>query len=388
MPYLVPFVDARTHYRNLKSEIDGAIADCLAGGDLICRRHLRDFEEHLAAFVGTKYAVGLNSGYHALEFSLRGVGVGPGDEVITVAHTFVATVSAIANVGATPVLVEVCADFNMDPDAFEAAITPKTKAVVPVHLNGRVCQMDRIMAVADRYKLAVIEDSCQSLGATNRGRKAGGIGNTGCWSFYPFKILGGFGDGGAITTNDPHIARMATLLRYNGEDRQSGEYHYHGFTALLDNVQAAVLDAKLRHLPTWIEHRRRIARLYHKRLQGIPEIRLPAYDGDGHYDVFQNYVITTPHRDGLREHLKSDGVETLVSWPKPMWEHAGLQLPSPHLPETERICREVISLPMSAETTPDQVGIVAQSIHQFFSQSASTQAATAMEPRRTAGVAE
>lgn len=388
MSFLVPFVDARTHYRNLKSEIDAAITDCLTNGDMICRHHLRDFEEHLATFVGTKYAVGLNSGYHALEFSLRGVGVGPGDEVITVAHTFVATISAIVNVGATPILVEVRDDFNMDPGAFEAAITRKTKAVIPVHLNGRVCEMDRIMAIADCYGLAVIEDSCQSLGATQRGKKAGGIGNTGCWSFYPFKILGGFGDGGAITTNDPHIARMASLLRYNGEDRQTGEYHYHGFTALLDNAQAAVLDAKLRHLPAWIEHRRKIARLYHERLQGIPGIRLPAYDGDGHFDVFQNYVITTPQRDLLREHLNSDGIETLVSWPKPMWEHAGLRLANPNLPETERICREVISLPMSAETTPEHVGIVAQSIRRFSMRAVSTRVTGTVESRRTACVAE
>jgi dTDP-4-amino-4,6-dideoxygalactose transaminase len=386
MPYRVPFVDARTHYLNLKPEIDEAIADCLTNGDLICRHHLRDFEEHLAAFVGTRYAVGVNSGYHALEFSLRGVGVGPGDEVITVAHTFVATVSAIVNVGATPILVEVRDDFNMDSDALEAAISSKTRAVIPVHLNGRVCEMDRIMAVAERHGLAVIEDSCQSLGATQRGKKAGSIGNTGCWSFYPFKILGGFGDGGAITTNDRHIARMATLLRYNGEDRHSGEYHYHGFTALLDNVQAAVLDVKLRHLPDWIAHRRMIAQLYHEQLQGIPGISLPAYDGDGHFDVFQNYVITSPRRNHLREHLTSNGVETLVSWPKPMWEHGGLRLANPHLPKTEQICREVLSLPMSAETTPEQVAIEVQSVRAFLQDGFSSEGITTMEPRKTASV--
>jgi dTDP-4-amino-4,6-dideoxygalactose transaminase len=386
MPYLVPFVDARTHYRHLKSEIDGAIADCLSNGDMICRHHLRDFEEHLAAFIGTKYAVGLNSGYHALEFSLRGLGVGPGDEVITVAHTFVATVSAIVNVGATPILIEVRDDFNMDPDALEAAITPKTKAVIPVHLNGRVCEMHRIMAIADRRGLGVVEDSCQSLGATQRGKRAGSIGNTGCWSFYPFKILGGFGDGGAITTNDPHIARMATLLRYNGEDRQTGEYHYHGFTALLDNIQAAVLDAKLQHLPNWIEHRRKIALLYNEQLREIPEVKLPAYDGDGHFDVFQNYVIRTRQRDQLREHLAEDGIETLVSWPKPMWEHRGLGLANSNLPNTDRICREVMSLPMSAETTSEQVEIVTKSIRHFFSRPLSTR--VVIESRRTASVAE
>lgn len=193
MTYRVPFVDPRAHYRRLKPEIDGAIIDCLSNGDLIDRQQLRDFEARLAAFVGVKYAVGLNSGYHALQFSLQAADVGAGDEVITVAHTFVATVSAIVNVGAQPVLVEVGSDYNMDADAFEAAITTRTKAVIAVSLNGRVCQMDRIVAIAEKHNLIVIEDSAQALGAELHGRKAGSFGLTGCFSFFPFKILGGFG---------------------------------------------------------------------------------------------------------------------------------------------------------------------------------------------------
>ncbi len=227
--------------------------------------------------------------------------------------------------------------------------------------------MDCIMEIARRHGLAVIEDSCQSLGSHYKKRKSGSIGLTGCWSFYPFKILGGFGDGGAITTNDPNVARIVALLRYNGEDRQTGEYHCHGQTALLDNVQAAVLDVKLRHVSRWVEHRREIARLYHSGLEGIRGMRLPPFDGDGHFDVFQNYVITTAERDRLREHLRVEGIETLISWPKPMWEHQGLRLVNPHLAHTERICREVLSLPMSAETTTEQVEIVVASIRRFFS---------------------
>jgi len=365
MAWAVPFVDAKKHYRNLKSEIDAAIVECLSQGDLICRRHLRDFEQNLAAFVGTEYAVGVNSGYHALFFSLMASGVGPGDEVITVGHTFLATVSAIIHCGAKPVLIEVGDDFNMDSNRIEGAITSQTKALLPVHLNGRVCEMDRIMAISERHKLHVIEDACQSLGASHRGKKAGSFGKAGCWSFYPFKILGGFGDGGAVTTDDPELARMVTLLRYNGEDRETGEYHCHGQTALLDNVQAAVLDVKLRHLPDWIEHRRKIARLYQAGLQGIPGIKLPPFDGDGHHDVFQNYVIRSEKRDELQRHLTEDGIETLISWPKPMWQHVGLGLEDPHLAGTERLYREVISLPMSAETTPEQVEIVVRSIHSF-----------------------
>ncbi|MGH9866216.1 MAG: DegT/DnrJ/EryC1/StrS family aminotransferase, partial [Candidatus Acidiferrales bacterium] len=206
MTYRVPFVDPRAHYQRLKPEINKAIIDCLSSGDLIDRQQLRNFETRLAAFVGVKYAVGLNSGYHALQFSLQAAGIGLGDEVITVAHTFVATVSAIVNVGAKPVLVEVCSDYNINGIAFEAAITTRTRAVIAVSLNGRVCQMDRIIAIAEKHGLTVIEDSAQALGAEFHGRKAGSFGLTGCVSVYPFKILGGFGDGGAITTNDPDVA--------------------------------------------------------------------------------------------------------------------------------------------------------------------------------------
>lgn len=368
MTWMVPFVDPQRHYANLKSEIDGAIADCLSKGDLIRRQQLREFEAHLASFLGVRYAVGVNSGYHALHFSLVAAGIHPGDEVITVAHTFVATISAIVHCGARPVLVDVRDDYNMDPDKIESSITSRTKALLPVHLNGRVCEMDRIMKIAHRYGLVVIEDAAQSLGAMYKGQKAGSIGTTGCFSFYPFKLLGGFGDGGAVTTNDAGIARMVTLLRYNGEDRQTGEYHHHGYTALLDNVQAAVLDVKLRHVPDWIEHRRRIAGLYHKGLERTPALKLPSLDGPGNFDVFQNYVIATKKRDRLREHLRRMGIETLVHWPKPLWKHKGLALENPHAPETERICREVVSLPMSAETTAEQVRIAVRAILEFFSQ--------------------
>jgi dTDP-4-amino-4,6-dideoxygalactose transaminase len=366
MNYKVPFVDPRAHYAKLKPEIDAAIASCLSQGDLVCRSQLRSFEAHLASFVGVKYAVGVNSGYHALHFALLGAGVGPGDEVVTVAHTFVATVSAIVHCGATPVLVDVGADYNIDPDALERAVTARTKAIIPVHLNGRLCDMERVRAIAGWHGLAVIEDAAQALGATFEGRGAGSLGLAGCFSFYPFKILGGFGDGGAITTDDPHVARMATLLRYNGEDRDTGEYHHHGYTALLDNVQAAVLDVKLRYLPEWIAHRRGISELYRSGLSDIAELRLPHFSDERRRDIYQNYVIRTRSRDTLRAHLRDRGIETLVHWPKPMWEHKGLRLDAPQLPETEQICREVLSLPMSAETTDEQVRLTVKAIREFF----------------------
>jgi dTDP-4-amino-4,6-dideoxygalactose transaminase len=366
MGYRVPFVDPKTHYRRLKAEVDSAITDCLTKGDLVYRQQLKDFEQRLAAFVGVKYAVGVNSGYHALHFSLLSAGVGPGNEVVTVAHTFVATVSAIVHCGAKPVLIDVSPDYNMDPKLLERSIGPKTKAIIPVHLNGRVCDMEQIMSIADRHGVKVIEDAAQALGATFMEKRAGSFGLTGCFSFYPFKILGGFGDGGAVTTDDPEVARIVSLLRYNGEDRDTGEYHYHGYTALLDNVQAAVLDAKLRHLPSWIEHRRKIANLYREGLEGIEGLHLPHFASDQYFDSYQNYVIRTEHRNELRHYLKDQGVETLVHWAKPMWEHRDLGLENPGLPETQSICREVISLPMSAETTPENVDITVRCIRDFF----------------------
>src|SRR5208282_3012904 len=259
-------------------------------------------------------------------FGLMGAGVGPGDEVISVAHTFVASVSAIIHCGAVPVLIDVGPDYNMNPDLIERAITPRTKALLPVHLNGRICAMDRIMAIAAKHKLAVVEDAAQALLATFDWKTAGSFGIAGCFSFYPFKMLGGFGDGGALTTNDLDVARMAARLRYNGEDRETGEYHGHGYTALLDNVQAAVLSVKLPYLPQWIEHRRRIAALYREGLEGVPGLGLPHFSEAHCFDVFQNYVVRSRDRDRLRAHLTARGIETLVHWPKPMWAHPDLGL--------------------------------------------------------------
>ena len=367
MAYTVPFVNFREHYRRYRTEFEEAITTTLSNGDLVMRQQLRDFEEHFAAFCGAKYAVGVNSGYHALHLSMLAHGIGPGHEVITVAHTFVATISAIVHCGATPILLDVADDYNMDVDALEAAITPCTRAILPVHLNGRVAEMTRIMQIARANNLLVIEDAAQAIGATIDGQRAGSIGHAGCFSFYPFKILGGFGDGGAVTTNDPDVARAVRLMRYNGEDRETGEYHYHGYTALLDNLQAAVLDVKLKHLPDWIEHRRSVAREYTRGLASVGDLQLAPGDDDHRTDIFQNYVIRTRQRDALREHLRLQGIETLVHWPKPVWRHPALKLGEHALPSTEAICREVISLPMSAETSERDIELTVDAIRQFFS---------------------
>lgn len=367
MSYKVPFVDPRANYRKLRDEIDAAYFDVMSKGDLIDRGHLKSFEENLAKFVGTKYAVGLNSGYDALHMSLRAGGIGPGDEVIVPAHTFVATCSAVVNVGATPVLVDVGLDFNIDVNKIEEAITEKTRGIIPVHLNGRMADMAAVMRLAEKHKLVVVEDACQSLGSSLDGKAAGAWGLTGCWSFYPFKILGGYGDGGAITTDDAEVATFARRMRYNGEDRQTGEYHGHGFTCLLDNLQAAFLDVKLRHLPAWIVRRKQIAARYTEALKDIPSLLLPAHDDTQRFDhVYQNYVVRAREGNDFSEYLKANGVEVLTQFRKPYYRHEALKLVDRGFPETEALSREVCSLPMNTEMDDEQVEYVIKVVRSFY----------------------
>ena len=260
-PYKVPFVNYRKQYLGLKAELDSAIERTLGQGNLILRDDVSIFEARLAEFVGVKYAVGVNSCTDALTFSLRAAGIGRGDEVITVAHTFLATIEAIVHVGATPVLVDVGDDYLMDMDAFERAITARTRAVVPVHLNGRVCDMTRCVRIAEEHSIFVIEDAAQALGATVDKRNSGSFGLTSCFSFYPAKLLGAAGDAGAACTDDPDIARAFRLLRDHGREGKTRHVLY-GFTSRLDNLQAAVLNAKFPCLRGWIDRRRELARIY------------------------------------------------------------------------------------------------------------------------------
>src|SRR5438067_4653336 len=337
----------------------------MESGNLIDRQELWSFEENLARAVGTRFAVGLNSGYDALHMSLRAVEIGPGDEVIVPAHTFVATASAVVNVGARPVLVDVNADFNLNVEQIEAAISKRTRAIIPVHLNGRMADMPSVMEIAEKHDLVVVEDACQSLGASQDGKKAGSWGLTGCWSFYPFKILGGYGDGGAITTNDPEVADFVRRMRYNGEDRETGEYHGHGFTCLLDNLQAAFLDVKLRKLPEWIARRREIARAYHQAFAGLLGLTLPHYSDPERTHVYQNYVVRSKAGDRFSAHLKANGVEVLVQWRKPYYRHSALALEDRGFPETEALCAEVCSLPMAVELDDAEVEHVIQIVREF-----------------------
>ncbi|MBU2563314.1 MAG: DegT/DnrJ/EryC1/StrS family aminotransferase [Actinobacteria bacterium] len=362
----VRFVDSAENYKMIKDEIDAAYFEVMSKGDLIDRGQLKSFENNLAKFVGTKYAVGLNSGYDALHMSLRAMGIGAGDEVIVPAHTFVATCSAVVNVGAVPVLVDVGKDFNINVDKIEEAITKKTKAIIPVHLSGYMADMPRIMKIAEKHKLKVVEDACQSLGSSINNKRAGSWGDTGCWSFYPFKILGGYGDGGAITTNDPDVALFATRMRYNGEDRDSGEYHGHGFTCLLDNLQAAFLDVKLRHLPSWIVRRKAIAEKYRVALSDLTDLLLPHYNKPGFDHVYLNYTLRSKQGNDFSGFLKTNGVEVLTQFRKPYYKHKGLKLVDRGFSETEAISREVCSLPMNAEISDTEIDYVISVVKKFY----------------------
>lgn len=362
----IRFVDPARLYGMIKEELDAAYFEVMSKGDLIDRQQLKSFEENLAKFVGTKYAVGVNSGYDALHLSLRAAGIGIGDEVIVPAHTFVASCSAIVNVGATPILVDVTKDFNIDVDKIEEVITERTKGIMPVHLSGWMADMPRVMEIAEKYNLAVVEDACQSLGSTINGKGAGAWGLTGCFSFYPFKILGGYGDGGAITTNSKEVADFARRMRFNGEERETGEYHGHGFTCLLDNLQAAFLDIKLSYMPEWIIRRKYIANKYKEALSDLPDLLLPHYNKPGFDHVYQNYTLRSKQGSEFSDFLKENGVEVLTQFRKPYYKHKALNLTDRGFPETEALSREVCSLPMNVEISEEELDYVIYVVRKFY----------------------
>jgi len=368
MGWVVPFIDYPSQFRKLEPEIMSAVHDVLSHGDLILRRQLQEFETHLAAYIGTRYAVGTSTCTDALHLSLRAAGIGPGDEVITVAHTFIATVAAIHHAGATPILVDIDDDHNMDMKKVETAITLHTKAVMPVHLNGRLCDMERLIDIAERHHLVVIEDSAQALGASFRGKRGGAWGLSGCFSFYPAKLLGAYGDAGAVVTNNPDMVHRLRLLRDHGR-MPDADIAGWSFNCRLDNLQAAILDLKLSHVPSWITRRREIARMYHEQLYRLPQLRLPPPpDTDGDYfDVFQNFEIAAPNRNGLVGYLKEKGIEILIPWGgKAVHQFKALGLSHFHLPTTEAVLRDVLMLPLHSELSDQQVSIVCNTIHEFY----------------------
>lgn len=369
MQYKVRFVNYPEHYRSMWDEVTEAVNECLSKGDLIARRQLDDFEAEMAKFIGVRHFIGLNSGTDALLISLKAAGIKPGDEVITVSHTFVATIMSIVFNGATPKLIDVRQDdMEMDTSRLGDAITERTKAIIPVHLNGRMADMRVVNEVADERGLFVVEDAAQALGAKVGKYVSGASGLTGCFSFYPAKILGCAGDGGGLSTNDDDIARTVRLLRDHGFKRDTNDLVMYGFNSRLDNIQAAILNVKLKRLPAWLERRREIAEIYEDGLSGVGDLRLPpAPNGEGgYYDVYQNYCIRTAKRDGLKEHLGREGIETLISWPKTTHSHPNLGLTDFSLPVTEEISRTVLSLPMFPELTDEEANYVIEKIKEFY----------------------
>ena len=367
MAYKVPFVDYAKQYHTYEEEILAAIKKVLSKGDLILREDVRQFEQNIADFLGLRYAVGVKNCTDAMYLSLLAVGIKLGDEVITVAHTFVATVADIVHCGATPILVDIGDDHLMNVDLVEGAITPRTKAIMPVHLNGRTCNMEKLMKIASEHNLLVIEDAAQALGATFDGKKAGSFGITGCFSFYPAKCLGAFGDAGIVVTNSEEIADRIRSYRDHGRQTKEDVAGF-GFNSRLDNLQAAILNVKFKYLSGWIERRREVANMYQQGLSGLPYLRLPPppESGTRYFDTYQNYVIRAQDRDKLVAYLSESGVETLISWAKPMQHQKTLNLSHFHLPVTEQLSREVLSLPMNTELSNEQVEFVIDAVRKFY----------------------
>jgi dTDP-4-amino-4,6-dideoxygalactose transaminase len=366
----IPFVDLKAQYRTIRHEIQQALGDALEGMDLLLGPNVRAFEAEFAAYCRTRYAIGVGSGTDALYLALRACGIGPGDEVITVANTFFATVEAIVQLGAVPVFVDVDPEtYTLDPERLKAAIGPRTRAIVPVHLYGQMADMDAIMAVAERYGLVVVEDACQAHGAELRGRRAGSIGDAAAFSFYMSKNLGAYGEAGAVTTNSRAVAEQVRLLRDHGSIRKY-EHREPGVNSRLDELQAAVLRVKLRYLDGWNERRRTHARAYARLLQEL-EVDLPVVRPGGSH-VYHLYVVRLAERDAVREALADRGVATGIHYPIPIHRQAaalGLGRVAGDLRVTEALAGQILSLPMYAELEPEQVSYVAtclrEHVHMF-----------------------
>lgn len=358
----VPFVDLRAHHDSLRQPLESAVLEVARRGDFIQGGAVAEFEKQFAAFTGTRHAIGVGTGLAAIELALRAYRIGPGDEVITAANTFIATALAIMAVGATPKLVDADpSTYTIDPSLVESAITPKTKAIVPVHLYGQPADMDPIMAIAKRHNLVVVEDSAQAHGARYKGKRAGSIGHAAAFSFYPSKNLGAWGDGGLITTNDDEAAAQLRLLRNYG---QRAKYYHSvvGTNNRLDTIQAAVLGVKLPHLDGWNASRRAHADRYRSRLAS--RVATPAAAADREH-IYHLYVVELDARDRVQEKLKAAQIETGIHYPVPIHlqeacQHLGYR--AGDFPVTERAAQRILSLPMYPELTDDQIDYVCETL--------------------------
>ena len=353
---MIPFADLKAQYHSIKEEIDRVIAGVLESSQFVLGKEVAGFEEEFAAYCGGGEAIGVNSGTSALHLALLAAGVGPGDEVVTTPFTFVATVAAIGYAGGTPVYVDIDPiSYNLDPARLEAAITSKTRVLLPVHLYGQPADMDPILEIARRRGIVVIEDAAQAHGAEYKGRRAGSLADMACFSFYPGKNLGAYGEGGAVVTANPEYAKTIRLLRNWGESRR----YYHdlrGFNYRMEGFQGAILRVKLRHLERWTEARRANAAVYTELLKdsGVVTPQQMAYARH----VYHVYAIRTPSRDSLIQTLTAAGVQTGIHYPVPVHlqrAYSDARYGEGHFPVAERVAREVLSLPMYAELQRSQV---------------------------------
>lgn len=365
----IPLMDVRSQYFELKEEIDSAISQVFERADFILGLDEKLFEEEFASYLGVNYAVGVGNGTDALVLILDALNIGKGDEVITTPFTFFATAESISRVGATPVFVDINSKtYNIDVQQIESAITPRTKAIMPVHLFGHPAEMDRINEIAEKHDLFVIEDACQAAGAEYKGRKAGSLGDVAAFSFFPTKNLGGAGDGGAVTTDVEAIAEKVRILRVHGSTKK----YFHealGYNSRLDTLQAAILRAKLKKLDEWNERRRRLAEIYREGLSDLP-IELP-YEEPHAKHIYHLFVVRVPDglRDKLSQHLSSKGIGNGIYYPLPLhlqeaFEDLGYKEGA--FVESERASKEVLALPMSAHHSEEDIEYVCEAIREFF----------------------
>ena len=365
----IPFFNYPSLFEQDREALTSILIDTCSRGAYIMQRDLQEFEEKLANYLGVRHAIGMADGTMAITFGLLAAGVGPGDEVILPSHTFVATAEAVVHTGAKPVLVDCGRDHLIDPESTRKALTSRTKAILPVQLNGRTVDMGPIEKLANENNLAIVEDSCQALGSKFKDRLAGTFGIAGAFSFYPSKNLGCFGDGGAMVTNDDSAAEMARQMRDHGRS-DDGLIHRWGYNSRLDNIQAAILNHRFKTYDDAVEYRRVLAREYDRNLKQVVELELPpGPDGDPqHFDTYQNYEIEAERRDALRDHLTACGIGTSLQWGgKCIHQFPALGL-SYDLPYTDRMTERFMLLPLNLSLTVEDVRYVCERIVEFYRQ--------------------
>ena len=364
---VVPFLDLKTQYESIKDEINKAIQKVLdsctfAGGPFV-----EEFEKSYAEFCGSKYCIGVGSGTEALWATFLALGIGIGDEVITAPNTFIATVEAISFCGAKPVFVDIDEKYyTMDPSLIEGAITPRTKAIIPVHIFGQMADMDSVMEIAKKHNLFVIEDACQSHGAEYKGRHAGTIGEAGCFSFYPGKNLGAFGEAGAVVTNNENLNKRIRMFRDHG---QSNKYYHDiiGWNARMDGIQGAILSVKLKHLETWNENRRKNAKVYDNLLENIKGITI-SDEAKFCKHVYHVYAIRVHDRNEFISYLKDSNIGCGIHYPEPVHvqkAYNSLGFKKGNFPVSEKCAQDFVSLPMYAELTEEQITFIVEKINKF-----------------------